>query len=465
MKLKALLLALFCTFASAQEVQETSNLVNMMNWQGTSYPQPSIFSLCCSGGPGVAMNTDTNTLRFSYGLSTAYQMWQADAVLPGTGIKVSGFKYSWWIDNSGATRGTVSANVRFNSNTNTLLENYNYSYGSTNGLTQYSGTELFASPYAITSLGQIGLAFTGKDATWWAGYYGPRVQDASLSLLYTAGTAPPPPPPTPTPVPVPATTTTTTTVVAPTETLITETVVVTPTATATVEPIVTTTTLVSSPTATATAPVATTPTPTSSPTKAGGPVNSAAVSMVLKNNATQQAALQSSNLATSIQQSQQAAQQDAASGGSGGAIGADAVSLGMSSFNTAAKQISDSMGTMDAANPTSTRNLLNMMTARHVDTEQQERENQTARNTASQSSSAQNVGVDLGTGASLTAMAVIPQGYASYSMQLITQSPFYTPKEIYRNQRTVDNDRVRRGLSGRSDRVHQDIVNSQYNKE
>ena len=93
-----------------------------------------------------------------------------------------------------------------------------------------------------------------------------------------------------------------------------------------------------------------------------------------------------------------------------------------------------------------------------------EEQDQTARAVAKESSNTQAVGVDLGTGASLTAMAVVPQGYASYSMQLIAQTPFYAPKEIYRNQRTVDNDRVRRGLSGRSDRVHQDMVDSQYNR-
>lgn len=466
MKLRALLLALFCTFAQAQEVQETPNLVNMMSWQGTAYPDPSIFSLCCSGGPGVAMNTSTNTLRFSYGLSTAYQMWQIDSVLPGTGIKVSGFKYSWQIDNSGQTRGTISANVRFASNNGTLLENYNYSYGPNNGLTLYSGTELFASPYPISSLGQVGLAFTGKDATWWAGYYGPRVRDASLSLLYTAGTAPPPPTPTPTPTPIPAVTTTTTTAVTPTDTLVTETVTVSPTTpTAVVEPTTTTTTLVSSPAVTPTATATATPAaaPTATPARAGSnPAASAAVSMVLRNNAAQQAALQSSNLATSIQQSQQTSQDT--TGGSTGSTSSDSVSLGMSSFSTASRQMSDSMSTMDAANPTSTRNLLGMMNTRPVDAEQQEREDRQARATASQSSSASAVGVELGTGASLTAMAVIPQGYAAYSVQLIAQTPFYAPKEIYRNQRTVDNDRVRRGLSGRSDRIHQDMVDSQYNR-
>lgn len=446
MKLKALLLAVFCTFAAAQDVQETNNLVGMMSWQGTSYPNPSIFSLCCSGGPDVAMNTSTNTLRFSYGDSTAYQMWQIDNVLPGTGIKVSGFKYSWWIDNSGETRGTISANVRFASNTGALLENYNYSYGPTNGFTRYTGTELFASPYAVSTLGQVGLAFTGRDASWWAGYYGPRVRDASLSLLYTAGPAPTP---TPAPTPVPVVSTSTTTVVSPTETVITETVTALPMAAGITEP-TTTTTLISTPMATAT--------PTATPARTGGPANSAAVSMVLKNNAAQQAALQSTNLATSVQQSQTAAQDNAGSTSSS----SDAVSLGMSSFGQASKQISDSMSAMDSANPTSTRNLLSMMTARHVDSEQQDREDRQARAAANQSSSASAVGVELGTGASLTAIAAIPQGYAAYSVQMITQTPFYAPKEIYRNQRTVDNDNVRRGLSGRSDRLHQEIVDSQY---
>jgi hypothetical protein len=181
--------------------------------------------------------------------------------------------------------------------------------------------------------------------------------------------------------------------------------------------------------------------------------------MVLRNNAAQQAALQSSNLATSVQQSMSTGQDGTASGMSGGG---DSVSLGMSSFNTAAKQMSEAISTMDAANPTSTRNLLNMMSAKSVDTEQQEREDRQARSTASQSSSAQAVGVELGTGASLTAMATTPPGYSAYSVQLITQVPFYPAKEVYRNQRVVDNDRVRRGLSGRSDRLHNEMTEQQY---
>lgn len=456
MKLRALLLALACTFAQAQDVLETTNLVNMWSWQGIDYPNPGIFSQCCSGGPNAAMNTSTNTLRFSYGVSTAYQTWQIDSVLPGSGIKISGFKYSWQIDNSGETQGTISANVRFASNTGALLENYNYSYGPTNGLTQYSGTELFASSYPISSLGQVGLAFTGKDASWWAGYYGPRVRDPSLRLLYTAGAAPPPPLPL-IPAPIAATITTTEVAVAPTETLVTETVTMSPTVNAIATDPTTVTTLISSPGA---APVAASAAPSSGPQKAGGgPLASAAVSMVLRNNAAQQAALQSSNLATSVQQSQQSTQD---STNSSGTSSSDSVALGMSSFSTASRQASESMSSMDAANPTSTRNLLGMMTVKSADNDQQDREDRQARATAGQSSSASAVGIELGTGVSLAALATTPSGYSTYTVQIIEQTAFYSPREIYRNQRTVDNNRVRQGLSGRSDRLHQDMVDSQY---
>jgi len=39
---------------------------------------------------------------------------------------------------------------------------------------------------------------------------------------------------------------------------------------------------------------------------------------------------------------------------------------------------------------------------------------------------------------------------------------FYAPREIYKNQRTVDNARVLRGLQGGSDRLHQELINLQY---
>jgi hypothetical protein len=66
---------------------------------------------------------------------------------------------------------------------------------------------------------------------------------------------------------------------------------------------------------------------------------------------------------------------------------------------------------------------------------------------------------DLARGVDIAAMALQPQGYAQYSV-IMTDVPFYAPKEIYKNQNTVDNVRVLRQLSG--DRLHQQLIESQY---
>jgi len=52
-----------------------------------------------------------------------------------------------------------------------------------------------------------------------------------------------------------------------------------------------------------------------------------------------------------------------------------------------------------------------------------------------------------------------PANYAQY-FTIIPDVAFYAPKEIYKNQKTIDNARALRQLS--SDRLHQDLVNLQY---
>ena len=61
----------------------------------------------------------------------------------------------------------------------------------------------------------------------------------------------------------------------------------------------------------------------------------------------------------------------------------------------------------------------------------------------------------------LASMASIPVGFSAYSF-VLRDSAFYEPKEVYKNQRTVDNARVLRGLTGGSDALHQRMVDLQY---
>ena len=61
----------------------------------------------------------------------------------------------------------------------------------------------------------------------------------------------------------------------------------------------------------------------------------------------------------------------------------------------------------------------------------------------------------------IESIAKQPANYAQY-FTVIPDVAFYAPKEIYKNQKVVDNARTLRGLQGGSDKLHHDMVNQQY---
>jgi len=58
-------------------------------------------------------------------------------------------------------------------------------------------------------------------------------------------------------------------------------------------------------------------------------------------------------------------------------------------------------------------------------------------------------------------IASVPTGFNAYSF-VLKDASFYEIKEVYKNQQTVDNVRLLRGLTGGSDTKHQEMVNQQY---
>jgi hypothetical protein len=66
---------------------------------------------------------------------------------------------------------------------------------------------------------------------------------------------------------------------------------------------------------------------------------------------------------------------------------------------------------------------------------------------------------ELAGGVDLASMATQPKGFEAYSF-IIKDSTFYEPKEVYRGQAVVDNVRALRQMS--SDRLHKEMVDSQY---
>lgn len=177
-------------------VSTTGNLITPTGWTGITYTNSNGVGQCCSGGPQPAMNQDTNTIRFSWGYSTAAQSIAASnyaLATAGVNIKITGYNYSWTIDNEGNTQGNLTGNVTLVGAAGNKLESYSYNYNNTNlNFQTFSGTQNFTTNYDLSSVKELDVSFTGSDNRFWAGYYGPRVRDVSLSVNYTAGAAPPP---------------------------------------------------------------------------------------------------------------------------------------------------------------------------------------------------------------------------------------------------------------------------------
>jgi hypothetical protein len=66
---------------------------------------------------------------------------------------------------------------------------------------------------------------------------------------------------------------------------------------------------------------------------------------------------------------------------------------------------------------------------------------------------------ELAGGVDLVSMATTPAGFNAYSF-VLRDAAFYEPKEVYKNQKVVDNVQVLRQMS--SDSLHKQMVDSQY---
>jgi hypothetical protein len=65
-------------------------------------------------------------------------------------------------------------------------------------------------------------------------------------------------------------------------------------------------------------------------------------------------------------------------------------------------------------------------------------------------------------GVDIASIATQPKGYDAYAQMTLKDASFYKVEDIYKGQRNVDNARLLRGLTGGSDRLHQEMVNQQY---
>ncbi len=178
-------------FTPRAKAQTSSNILTptVSGWVGSVPGQNGGYS---GGGNGPAYNVTTDTLIFGYTTATATQTITAEAFaiqqalnLSNSGIRINGYNYSWWINNSGDQSGTLTGQVNFlRGGTSLRTDIYNYN-STTNGFELRTGTQTFATQESMLAGDSMTLSFTGRDNRFWAGYYGPQVRSPSITLNYT----------------------------------------------------------------------------------------------------------------------------------------------------------------------------------------------------------------------------------------------------------------------------------------
>lgn len=188
--MKRLLTILWLTASLANAQTGTSpNLVNTANQQGSGWVGTVPYTGTgggYSGGSTPGYNAATNTIHFGYNQGTAAYTYAFSQALQNSGLAFTGYNYSWDYLNQNPYNGTLSANVNFAGVNGTALHTKTWTLGTTTDWTTVSGTETFNAALGAASIANFSLSFAGKDARWWAGYYGPQVRNPSLSLNFGA---------------------------------------------------------------------------------------------------------------------------------------------------------------------------------------------------------------------------------------------------------------------------------------
>ena len=188
----ALCLATFCSFSNAQQIDTTGNLINNGNWSGVTYGYDP--NDCCSnpGGSQPLYELNQGIIKWSYGQSTVSQSIGIQNALSeaGTGLQVHGYNWSWWVrnDNGGTWQGgvdTLSYWINTTNSSGQLIDQMAGTYNTYFGPTHVSVTRTYASPYNSSDLGSLTVSFSGRDFGFWAGLYGPEVGSVNISLNYS----------------------------------------------------------------------------------------------------------------------------------------------------------------------------------------------------------------------------------------------------------------------------------------
>jgi len=186
-------LLLFLSSVVLAQSQTTGNLIYSTTNpapQGTNYSW-SGFVVTNSGGGGIqgghvpGYNPALGQFMFGYTPGTIGYTLALNTALAGTGIQVSGIQYGFQYFNQDFSRGSLSTTVTMLNKQGDALQTYYHALGNTTeGWTNFDQNKTFASAYSLSNLGNVTMTFTGQDDRFWAGYYGPQFRNQYLRLTY-----------------------------------------------------------------------------------------------------------------------------------------------------------------------------------------------------------------------------------------------------------------------------------------
>lgn len=470
-------------------VQPTVSASNVTPWNNAVYQN----SLTCFGwgNPGYCgpnpIATPGYNLNFSFGWTDVYQQQNISNLLPnsGSGLRVDGYHFGFRAKNgNGWDNGQTDllfAYVQFNDGKGSPIFNHSYNLSQKFDWTDFNYYYTLTAPLSTSAIGSVRYGFVGQDTNNWAGPYGPEITNISFRLRYSVD------PCATNPLhsvscagfsaalanlaPSSMTAVNSSAEALPAATSSTPTVVAAPTMGA----VVATTVGTSGSTS-----------PSTSSRNAPSSVIGQALNTIARNQQNQQTVInQTVNMALSLAIEASDAVQSTDSIQAGqvtqfSAMMPDPVSMSLStvSSNTASTAVTASSTTSQAQGlklSGSAASALNQTadSAAPLSIPLLDRTNPinsyVEPKLPEPSSHAVNQGPSVNSkvaanqaagGVDLASMTVAPQGFADYTQLTLRDAAFYAPREVYRNQRTVDNQRALRQLS--SDGLHRRMVEQQY---
>lgn len=417
----------------------------------------------------------------------------------------------------------LTAYVRFTNPGNKIVYDKSYDLNQQFNWTTFNFSETFATPFAAKDLGTVTYGIVGRDNNFWAGPYGPEVQGINFSLKYSVDPCSINPLYSPTCTGyldalaklIPASTVTTDPVsslsASPTST---NTIVIDPAAS----------TVTTTSTVTADVPRKVNESSVTAVEKKQEDNTSAALNLIKKNQERDNTALGVAQTAiATANQAAQASQQEAAAiaaGAVANSVAVNAVNTGSQQSLGTGIRATATVSNMAAATTgtfTGPGSVAISMLQPPTQTQPQATSTSTsvfepapapapiANNNSSSASTPQSYAVlppnfltdrtnpltdivegrqgvpvntapvatgpvvntntgdnDAAGGVSINRMALAPTGYGDYLNFALKDAAFYAPREVYKNQRTVDNARALRQLS--SDVRHREMVEQQYRR-